>query len=76
MSNSSADNAAAADPDVEETGSVDEESIALEHDEETSAGSQDEGSAAAERDGDIKPAPGLRAVMGVRPGIEMRGASC
>lgn len=49
-SNSSAENAAAPDPDVEETGSVDEESVALEHDEETSVGSQDEESAALEHD--------------------------
>lgn len=49
-STSSADNAAAPDPDVEETGSVDEDSVALEHDEETSIGSQDEEAAALEHD--------------------------
>lgn len=63
-STSSADNAAAADPDAEETGSVDEESVALEHDEETSIGSQDEQTAASTHDEDeASTAPGSGLMM-------------
>ena len=67
-STSSADNAAAADPDVEETGSVDEESVALEHDEETSIGSQDEQTAALTHDEDeASTAPGSGLMMSGGP---------
>ncbi|DBA96183.1 TPA: hypothetical protein ACH3X1_015661 [Trebouxia sp. C0004] len=67
-STSSADNAAAPDPDVEETGSVDEDSVALEHDEETSVGSQDEEAAALEHDEEeASTAPGSELMLPGRP---------
>ena len=65
---SSADNEAAADPDVEETARVDEESVALEHDEETSIGSQDEQTAALTHDEDeASTAPGSGLMMSSGP---------
>lgn len=69
-STSSADNAAAPDPDVEETGSVDEDSVALEHDEETSIGSQDEEAAALEHDEEeASTAPGSGLMMSGGPAL-------
>ncbi|DBB15856.1 TPA: hypothetical protein ACH3X3_004049 [Trebouxia sp. C0006] len=69
-STSSADNAAAPDPDVEETGSVDEDSVALEHDEETSVGSQDEEAAALEHDEEeASTAPGSGLMMSGGPAL-------
>ena len=69
-SNSSAEGAAAPDPDAEETGSVDEESLALEHDYETSVGSQDEDAAALEHDGEeASTAPGSGLMMSGGPAL-------
>ncbi|DBA68819.1 TPA: hypothetical protein ACH3X2_013307 [Trebouxia sp. C0005] len=69
-STSSAENAAAPDPDVEETGSVDEDSVALEHDEETSVGSQDEEAAALEHDEEeASTAPGSGLMMSGGPAL-------
>ena len=69
-SNSSGEGAAAPDPDVEETGSVDEDSVALEHDEETSVGSQDEEAAALEHDEDeASTAPGSGLMMSGGPAL-------
>lgn len=69
-STSSAENPAAPDPDVEETGSVDEDSVALEHDEETSVGSQDEESAAAEHEEEESTtAPGSGLMMSGGPAV-------
>ena len=70
MGSTSSAGAAAPDPDVEDTGSVDEESVALEHDEETSAGSVDEEAAAAQHDEEeasTAPASGL--MMGGGPSV-------
>ena len=69
-STSSAENAAAPDPDVEETGSVDEDSVALEHDEETSVGSQDEEAAALEHDEEeASTTPGSGLMMSGGPAL-------
>lgn len=71
---SSSAGAAAPDPDAQETGSVDEESVALEHDEETSAGSVDEESAATQHEeGEASAAPGSGLMMSGGPNVGLGG---